>query len=98
MKQTDTVVLEHYKRILNLPDPWQVESVDTDIGAKAMAGFIYCSEPIASALGALFHPQQLSRTDAVYANDTISLGMVGSFESRFFPFPVRCVRAYLQRG
>jgi transposase len=36
MKQTDTVVLEHYKRILTLPDPWQVASVDTDMDAKSI--------------------------------------------------------------
>ncbi|MDQ3003305.1 MAG: transposase family protein, partial [Fibrobacterota bacterium] len=36
MKQTETVVREHYKRILTLPDPWQVECVDTDMEAKAI--------------------------------------------------------------
>jgi transposase len=36
MKQTETVVLEHYKRILTLPDPWQVDSVDTDMEARTI--------------------------------------------------------------
>lgn len=36
MKQTDAVVLEHYKRLLTLPDPWQVAWVDTDMEAKTI--------------------------------------------------------------
>lgn len=36
MKQIDTVVREHYKRILTLPDPWPAEWVDTDMEAKAI--------------------------------------------------------------
>jgi transposase len=36
MKQTEPVVLEHYKRILTLPDPWQVTTVDTDFEAKTI--------------------------------------------------------------
>lgn len=37
------------------------------------AGFIYCFEPIAAALGALFLPALLIRAGAAYANETFSL-------------------------
>jgi drug/metabolite transporter (DMT)-like permease len=37
------------------------------------AGFIYCFEPIATALGALFLPEMLGRTGTDYVNETLSM-------------------------
>jgi len=55
MKQTDTVVLEHYKRLLTLPDPWQVSAVDTDFEAKT----IHLS--VAYPMGTLAHCPECGR-------------------------------------
>ncbi len=40
------------------------------------AGFIYCFEPIASAVGALFLPELLSRTPGLYPNEGVTLKLL----------------------